>query len=251
MNIVTWNVNSLTARWDRVSNFLTTRDVDVLLLQETKQNDAKFPTIGFADLGYETYHVGQGQWNGVAIASRVGLERISGELGLPDEEARYVAARCGGITVISVYVPNGRSLDNPHYAYKLDWLEHLARDAADRVADDVVIAGDFNVAPADLDVYDPADFVDATHVSVAERRAVAALADLGYVDAQRHVDVTSPAFTWWDYRQGAYRRNRGLRIDLLWCSPSLAPRIDAVWVDREEREEEKPSDHAPVALRLN
>lgn len=250
MNIATWNVNSLTARWPRVSEWLGTTAPDVVLVQETKQTDAKFPFAGLAELGYESAHFGQGQWNGVAIFSRVGLEDVVSGLG-DDEEARCLRATCGGVRVYSCYVPNGRSLDNPHYTYKLKWLAELRDelDGRDR-SQPIIVGGDFNVTMTDEDVYDPSVFEGATHVSPAERAAMTALLDTGMVDLARHHEPEGQRFTWWDYRNGAFRRGWGLRIDYLFADEATAKRVSEVRVDRDARKGEKPSDHAPVVATL-
>jgi exodeoxyribonuclease-3 len=249
MKVVTWNVNSLNARWPRVQEFLDTRDVDVLLLQETKQKDEKFPFDAFRGMGFEAAHFGLNQWNGVAIVSRVGLDHVVKGFGQPDEEARIIAATCGGVRVMSCYIPNGRALDNPHYAYKLAWLASLREKVAEHDSTiPLVVGGDFNVAPTDLDCWDPAAFVGATHVSEPERAAFSALLDAGLVDAARHFNTEDPLFTWWDYRNGSFRRGWGLRIDLLLCSPAVIRGATSCWVDRDARKGEKPSDHAPVIV---
>ena len=247
MKIATWNVNSLTARWPRVAAWLAVNAPDVLLVQETKQADAKFPFAAFADLGYEAAHYGQGQWNGVAVISRVGLADVTHGFGDEDAEARIIGATCDGVRVYSCYVPNGRALDNPHYTYKLAWLEKLrtlvaARDPATRL----VVGGDFNVAPTDLDCYDPSAFVGATHVSGPERAALAGLTATGLVDVTRRLHPTDVLYTWWDYRNGAFHRGWGLRIDLLYADEATAGTATACDVDRDARKGEKPSDHAPV-----
>lgn len=249
MKIATWNVNSLNARWPRVEEFLLTRGCDVLLMQETKTRDEKFPVAAFADLGYEVAHFGFNQWNGVAIASRVGIDDVRIGFGEPEEEARVIAATCNGVRVYSCYVPNGRALDNPHYEYKLRWLETLRTTLASH-DDDVplVVGGDFNVTPSDLDVYDPSAFVGATHVSEPERDALAAIEELGLADATRVLNPDEPCFSWWDYRNGCFRRGWGLRIDLLYCSAQVMSTATSSWVDREARKGEKPSDHAPVFI---
>ena len=251
MNIATWNVNSLTARWPRVSEWLETTSPDVVLVQETKQTDAKFPFAGLAELGYESAHFGQGQWNGVAIFSRVGLEDVVSGLG-DDEEARCLRATCGDVRVYSCYVPNGRALDNPHYTYKLKWLADLRDelDARDR-SQPIVVGGDFNVTMTDEDVYDPSVFEGATHVSPEERAAMTALLETGMVDLARQHEPEGQRFTWWDYRNGAFRRGWGLRIDYLFADEATAQRVSEVRVDREARKGEKPSDHAPVVATLS
>jgi len=251
VKIATWNVNSLTARWPRVSQWLEETQTDIVLVQETKQTDAKFPFEGLSALGYESAHYGQGQWNGVAIFSRVGLEDVVTGLG-EDEEARCIRATCGGLRVYSCYVPNGRALDNPHYTYKLGWLADLRDEVANRdTSAGIVIGGDFNVALSDDDVYDMEAFVDATHVSQPERDAMQGLLDTGLVDLARQHTPEGQQFTWWDYRNGAFRRGWGLRIDYLFADPVTAQRVSHVGVDREARKGEKPSDHAPVVATLN
>ncbi len=247
MKIATWNVNSMNARWPRVEEFLTTRDVDVLLVQETKQKDVKFPFEALRELGYESAHFGLSQWNGVAILSRVGLTDVQIGFGEDEEEARVIAATCNGVRVYSCYIPNGRSLDNPHYEYKLRWLSTLR----DRLASydpslPLVVGGDFNVTPTDFDCYDPSAFVGATHVSEPEREALRAIEQLGLTDITRHLNPDEPCYSWWDYRNGCFRRGWGLRIDLLYCSAPVVATATASWIDREARKGEKPSDHAPV-----
>lgn len=247
MIVATWNVNSLTARWPRVDAWLLERAPDVLMIQETKQTDAKFPFAALAALGYESAHYGQGQWNGVAVLSRVGLEDIVRGFGDDDPEARLLGATCGGVRVYSCYVPNGRALDNPHYAYKLAWLAKLREllSARDPSAP-IVVGGDFNVAPTDLDCYDPSVFEGATHVSEPERAALRAIEATGLVDLTRAMHPDEPCYSWWDYRNGAFHRGWGLRIDLLYADRALSERAIASYVDRDARKGEKPSDHAPV-----
>jgi exodeoxyribonuclease-3 len=245
--VATWNVNSLTARWARVEQWLVQKSPDVLLVQETKQNDAKFPFAALRALGYESAHYGQGQWNGVAILSKVGLEDVRRGFGDDDPEARFMGATCAGVRVYSCYVPNGRALDDPHYVYKLEWLAKLRDLLADRDrAEHVVVGGDFNVAPSDLDCYDPSVFEGATHVSEPERAALRAIEATGLIDLTRSVSPDEPSYTWWDYRNGSFHRNWGLRIDLLFVDPGLREKTVATYVDREARKGEKPSDHVPV-----
>jgi exodeoxyribonuclease-3 len=247
VNVATWNVNSLTARWPRVEEWLVANHPDVLLVQETKQTDAKFPFEPLRALGYECAHYGQGQWNGVAILSRVGLEDVTRGFGDDDPEARFIGATCAGVRVYSCYVPNGRSLDDPHYGYKLQWLAKLAHLLEKRdPSTHVIVGGDFNVAPSDLDCYDPSLFEGATHVSEPERRALAAIEATGLVDVTRALHPGETIYTWWDYRSGSFHRNWGLRIDLLLVDAGLRAKAVASYVDREARKGEKPSDHAPV-----
>ena len=247
MNVATWNVNSLSARWPRVEAWLIEKNPDVVLVQETKQTDAKFPVEPLAALGYDAAHYGQGQWNGVAIFSRVGLEDVERGFGDDDPEARLIAATCAGVRYYSCYVPNGRALDDPHYAYKLRWLASLERLVSHRDRSlPVVVGGDFNVTPTDFDCYDPSAFIGATHVSEPERAALAGLERQGLVDLTRHLHPLEPCYSWWDYRNGSFRRGWGLRIDLLYVDQTLAHRATASYVDRDARKGEKPSDHAPV-----
>lgn len=248
MRVATWNVNSLGARWPRVASWLREREPDVLLVQETKQTDARFPYGELAELGYESAHHGQGQWNGVAIVSRVGLTDVVTTLG-DDHEARYVAATCDGVRVHCCYVPNGRALDDPHYEYKLRWLGWLRDTLAARpLGESTIVAGDFNVAPRDIDCWDPSALAGQTHASVPERAALDAVIGTGLVDVARALHPDEPCFTWWDYRQMSFHRNWGLRIDLVLADEVTASRASACEVDLEARGGEKPSDHAPVIL---
>jgi exodeoxyribonuclease III len=250
--VVTWNVNSLTARWPRVESWLIAHQPDVVLVQETKQTDAKFPFGELAALGYDAAHYGQGQWNGVAIVSRVGLEDVERGFGNDDAEARIIGATCAGLRVYSCYVPNGRALDDPHYAYKLAWLAQLRELVAARdPAVHLLVGGDFNVAPTDLDCYDPSVFVGATHTSPAERAALGEIEAAGMVDLTRRLHPGEVIYSWWDYRNGAFHRGWGLRIDLLYGDAALAERARASYVDRDARKGERPSDHAPVVVDLD
>ncbi|NNN01707.1 MAG: exodeoxyribonuclease III [Acidimicrobiaceae bacterium] len=247
MKVATWNVNSLSARWPRVESWLIDQHPDVVLIQETKQTDVKFPFAQLEALGYESAHYGQGQWNGVAILSRIGLSDVERGFGDADAEARIIGATTAGVRVYSCYVPNGRAIDNPHYQYKLEWLSKLHQlvERRDR-ARHIVVGGDFNVAPTDLDCYDPSVFVGATHVSEAERDALRALERSGLVDLTRALNPGEPCYSWWDYRNGSFRRGWGLRIDLLFVDRDLLDKASSSYVDRDARKGEKPSDHAPV-----
>lgn len=256
MRIVTWNVNSLKARLPRVEEWLADVQPDVLCMQETKLADDAFPALTFASLGYETAHHGQGQWNGVAILSRVGLTDVVANFAdgeAADAEARLITATCGGVRVTSVYVPNGRALDHDHYQYKLRWLARLrAHMAAQGSPDDpMVVTGDFNIAPTDLDVYDPRKFVDATHVSPAERAELAALCDWGFTDLFRQHHPEGKLYSWWDYRAGDFHMGRGLRIDLVLGTRPVADRCRFSIIDRNARKGQSPSDHAPVIVDLD
>jgi exodeoxyribonuclease-3 len=260
VRLATWNVNSAKARQFRLIDWLDRAKPDIAFLQETKLSDADFDHLFADDLfrrDYRYAHVGQGRWNGVAILSRIGLEDVSkglgptaGELG---SEARAVGATCGGIRAWSVYVPNGRTIDDPMYEKKLTWLGGLADEvAASAPRGPFVVAGDFNIAPADVDVWDVEVFAGATHVTKPERDALARLKDLGLVDLVRErwpADV--PVFSYWDYRAGAFHQDLGMRIDLLLASRDLATRLKAAYTDRAARKGKDPSDHAPVIVDLD
>ena len=257
MRIATWNVNSVRARIERLESWLVASEPDVLLLQETKVADAGFPAARLANLGYESAHYGHGQWNGVAILSRVGIEDVVAGFadGIEaDTDTRLVTARCGGVSVTSVYVPNGRSLDSDHYRYKLAWLAKLRRhlDAVAAPDTPVAVCGDFNIAPEDRDVWDPAAFVGSTHVSAPERQALAELEAWGLQDAFRgRYPDAGELYTYWDYRAGDFHQHRGMRIDLLLLSAPLAGRVRWALVDRNARKGKQPSDHAPVFVDLD
>lgn len=238
----------------RVLRWLTIFEPDVLCLQETKLADDAFPAMAFEALGYDTFHNGEGRWNGVALLSRVGIENPIGGFGdglVADPEARLVWATCGGVRVACCYVPNGRALGHDHYHYKLRWLDRLWADLDGQCdsSQDIVVCGDFNIAPTDLDVYDPAAFVDHTHTSEPERAKLAALQSWGLVDVFRQHHHGGGLFSWWDYRGGSFYKKMGMRIDLLMMSQSLAKRSQTVLIDRNERKgpkDDPPSDHAPV-----
>jgi exodeoxyribonuclease-3 len=255
MRIATWNVNSLKVRLPRVEEWLAYARPDICCLQETKLSDTTFPHMAFSTLGYESAHHGRGQWNGVAILSRVGIEQVIDgfcEGVQADADARLITATCGGIKVSSVYVPNGRALDNPQYQYKLSWLERLRHhlEQTAEPSDAVVVCGDFNVAPEDRDVWDPAAFTGSTHVSAAEREALEHLKGWGLEDAFRLRYDQDRLFTYWDYRAGDFHQHRGMRIDLVLVSKPLAERVSWAIVDRNARKGKLPSDHAPLVVDL-
>jgi exodeoxyribonuclease III len=265
MRIATWNVNSLKARLEKVTWWLERAQPDVLLMQETKLADRDAPAEIFRGAGYDLVHHGEGRWNGVAIASRVGLAETLSNFGEPlrqpvtpdisdDEplaEARMVSAVCGGIRVVSLYAPNGRIVGSRFYHAKLAWYERLARwlaDAADPKMP-LLLGGDFNVAPADEDVWDPAACHGGTHVSVPERNAFARLCEWGLVDAYRLHHPERGRYTWWDYRAGNFHKNFGMRIDHLLVTRALAERTLWAEIDREARKGKPiPSDHAPLVI---
>lgn len=283
MRIATWNVNSVRTRLPRVLAFLARQDIDVLAMQEIKCRNDQFPTRAFLDAGYQVFVNGLNQWNGVAVAVRDGISaheigtEFIGEVPHPTYgtppvlEPRALGVRAAGVEVWSLYVPNGRELDHPHFAYKLAWLDALRSYAAATLdANPEALAlylGDFNVAPRDEDVWDMAEFAGATHVSAAEREAFAALLDpttweqgvtlekpqsgtggtkpAGLMEVTRRYD---PGWTYWDYQKARWRRNQGMKIDFALATPALARSVKNAQVDRAEREGDKPSDHAPVIL---
>jgi len=256
MRFATWNVNSVKARLPRLLEWLAAAEPDVLCLQETKVAQGDFPSAEVAELGYRTAEYGQGRWNGVALLSRVGLDEIRtgfpGEPGYPDPEARAISALCDGVRFMSVYVPNGRTPDDPHYTYKLSWLSALrAALADDVVAGPVVVAGDFNVAPTDADVWDRAAFAGSTHVTVPEREALAAIRALGFTDVPARPLKGDHPFTYWDYRAGMFHKNMGMRIDLVYATADIAGAVTDAVVDREARKGKGPSDHAPIVVNLS
>jgi exodeoxyribonuclease-3 len=257
MRIATWNVNSVRQRLPRLLPWLDDRRPDVVCLQETKLADAAFDELLGEDLARRGYAVaahGQGRWNGVAILSRVGLDDVvTGLAGAPEwegPEARALAATCGGIRVHSLYVPNGRTPDSDHYRYKLAWLAAL-RDVVAAGPDDAILGGDMNIAPADADVFDPDAYTGHTHVTPAEREALAELMSLGLHDVVRERWPSERIFTYWDYRAGMFHKDLGMRIDLALASASVAARVAAAWVDRQARKGTGPSDHAPVIVDLD
>jgi exodeoxyribonuclease-3 len=236
---------------ERVSEWLSEVQPDVLCMQETKMTDEQFPSMDFLQLGYESVHFGQGRWNGVAILSKVGLtEPLFGfaDGREPDVDARIVWATCAGVRICSVYVPNGRELTNDHYTYKLDWFGRLRAhlDANHSPEEKLVILGDFNVAPTDIDVWSPAAFEGGTHVSQPERDALQRLKDWGLVDTLRERYPQDQIYSFWDYRNGDFHKRRGVRIDFLLSTPALAEHCSADLIDRNARKGTKPSDHAPV-----
>jgi exodeoxyribonuclease III len=254
VRVATWNVNSAKQRLPRLLAWLDQRRPDVVCLQETKLTDDAFDDLLGDELTARNYAFarhGEAQWNGVAILSRAGLDDvivgIPGAPGFPEPEARALAAICGGVRVHCVYVPNGREPDSEHYRYKLAWLESLRQMLAGEPAD-VMVCGDANIAPADIDVFDPAAFVGHTHVTPPEREA---LQRLGLHDVVREHWPSERVFSYWDYRAGMFHQDLGMRIDLVLAGTPVADRVRAAWVDREARKGSKPSDHAPVIVDLD
>jgi exodeoxyribonuclease-3 len=257
VRIATWNVNSIKQRVPRLLPWLDHRQPDVVCLQETKLEDAALMDLlgdEFAKRGYDLALHGEPTWNGVAILSREGLEDVvkgvPGAPGFPDPEARAVSATCGGIRIVSVYVPNGRVPDSDHYRYKLAWLASL-RDMLAAEPKDLVVCGDMNIAPTDEDVFNPEAYVGHTHVTKPERAALAKLEALGLHDVVRDRWPHERVFSYWDYRAGMFHQDLGMRIDLILTSESVERRVKAAWIDREARKGSGPSDHAPVMLDLD
>ncbi|MFK0073644.1 exodeoxyribonuclease III [Arthrobacter woluwensis] len=266
MKIATWNVNSLRARADRVEAWLERSDCDVLAIQETKCKDENFPWELFERMDYEVAHFGFSQWNGVAIASRVGLEDVErtfpgqptfGKGGVnPEQEARAIGATCNGVRVWSLYVPNGRALDDEHMPYKLEWLDTLKANAEAWLATDpaaqIALMGDWNIAPQDDDVWDIDFFIEEglTHVSAPERAAFHAFEEASFKDVVRPLNPGPGVYTYWDYKQLRFPKKEGMRIDFVMASPALASRVTGAVIDREERKGKGASDHAPVIVEL-
>ncbi|GAA1917726.1 exodeoxyribonuclease III [Streptomyces sodiiphilus] len=258
MRIATWNINSIGVRLPRLLAWLESSGTDVLCLQETKCDAGAFPADELKELGYESAVHGTGRWNGVAVVSRSGLENVvTGLPGGPEYEGvaepRAIAATCGGVRVWSVYVPNGREVDHPHYAYKLRWLQALREAVAPDSPGPLPFAvlGDFNIAPADEDVWDITQFEGATHITEAERLALAALRETGLSDVVPRPLKYDRPFTYWDYRQLCFPKNRGMRIDLVYGNEPFGKAVTDAFVDREERKGKGPSDHAPVVVDLD
>ncbi len=257
MRLATWNVNSLKQRLPRLLPWLDERSPDVVCLQETKLSDEAFAELLGDELAARRYTAavhGEATWNGVAIFSRVGLDDVvlglAGAPGFPRPEARAVAATCGGIRVVSVYVPNGRLPGSEHYEYKLAWLAAL-REMAAAGPEALVLCGDMNIAPTDDDVFDPDAYVGQTHVTPRERAALSELQALGLHDVVRDRWPKERVFTYWDYRAGMFHQDLGMRIDLVLASSIVARRVRAAWVDRHARKGRGPSDHAPVIVDLD
>jgi exodeoxyribonuclease-3 len=257
MRIATWNVNSITARLPRLLAWLESSGTDVLCLQEAKTTAEGFPAEQLRELGYECAVHATGRWNGVAVISRVGIEDVV--RGLPGdpgydgaEEPRAISATCGPARVWSVYVPNGREVEHAHYAYKLQWIEALKAAVAGDAAGSrpFAVLGDYNIAPTDDDVWDPAFFEGSTHVTPAERAALASLREAGLSDVVPRPLKYEQPFTYWDYRQLCFPKNRGMRIDLVYGNEAFAQGVKDSYVDREQRKGKGASDHAPVVVDL-
>jgi exodeoxyribonuclease III len=258
VRVATWNVNSAKQRVPRLLAWLDERQPDVVCLQETKLSNEAFEKLLGDELskrGYELALNGEAQWNGVAILSRSGLDDVVAGVanapGFPHEEARAVAATCGGVTMHSVYVPNGRSPGSDHYEYKLAWLAALEQSLRGGPPE-VIVCGDMNIAPRDEDVFDPDAYIGHTHVTAPEREALAHLqATAGLHDVVRDRWPGKRVFSYWDYRAGMFHQDLGMRIDLVLASDGVAARVKAAWIDRQARKGSGPSDHAPVIVDLD
>ncbi len=254
MLVATWNVNSLNARMPRVEPWLAEVQPHIVCLQETKLADDAVPVEAFTDLGYEVAHHGQGQWNGVAVLSRVGIDDVVQGFapGIePDSDARLVSARCGPVRVNSVYVPNGREVGHEQYHYKIGWLKRLRAhlEATADPTEPVVVAGDWNIAPDDRDVWDVAAFEGLTHVTPQERAALADVIQWGLIDTFRDRYPDPGLFSYYDYKAGRFHKRQGMRIDYILSTRALADVCRLDLVDRNARKGTKPSDHAPVLAR--
>jgi len=250
VKIATWNVNSVLARLPLVLQWLDSVRPRVLCLQETKCTDERFPRAAFAELGYEAEVFGQPTYNGVAILSRSPCEKS--QRGLPGDEdgasARVLAATVAGVRVVNVYVPNGQAVGSDKYHFKLEWMGRLRQlfDAQYKTGERVLLCGDFNVAPEEVDVHDVRLWAGRILFSAPERAALRKIMDWGLIDTFRMYHTEGGHYSWWDYRAGSFRRNAGLRIDHIWVSPALAKHCTAAWIDTRPRGWERPSDHAPA-----
>jgi len=254
MLIATWNVNSLNVRLPHVLDWLNEHAVDVLCLQETKQEDSKFPYQALAAAGYHAIHAGQKTYNGVAIISKHPIQEISIAIpGFADEQKRVIAATISGVRIICAYIPNGQSLESDKYQYKLGWLkaftEYLRAELA--LHPKLALLGDYNIAPEDRDVHDPKAWEGQVLVSAPERQAFQDFLGLGLTDSFRLFEQADASFSWWDYRMAGFRRNLGLRIDHILVSQGLVANCKASWIDKAPRKLERPSDHTPVILELS
>ena len=254
MKIVTWNVNSLNVRLPHVLDWIATNKPDALCLQETKQEDSKFPFDALKEAGYNAIHSGQKTYNGVAILSPHEMTDV--QMGIPnfaDEQKRLIAATINGVRIVCVYIPNGQAVDSDKYQYKLSWLQAFTPWLKNELVSHSKLAllGDYNIAPEDIDCHDPAAWIGQVLVSQPERDAFKNLLDLGLQDSFRLFEKADGQFSWWDYRMAGFRRNLGMRIDHILISPDLVGAAKTSYIDKAPRKLERPSDHTPVVLELN
>ncbi len=254
MQLATWNVNSLTVRLPQVLDWLTANPVDVLVLQETKTTDDKFPLQAIEAAGYHVAFFGQKTYNGVALLSRQpSIDVIKNIPGFEDDMARVITATVDDVRVVGAYFPNGQAPDSDKFIYKMKWLEALQNWLTQELTQHakLVLMGDFNITVDDRDVWDPVALKDTIHCTVQEREHFQALIDLGLNDAFRLFDQAEKSYSWWDYREFAFRRNRGLRIDHILVSDALKTSVQACVIDKAPRKNERPSDHTPVIVTLS
>jgi exodeoxyribonuclease-3 len=249
LKVATWNVNSIRTRLSQLAEWLNKEQPDIVGLQELKLSDHEFPNEALNELGYKSVYLGQKSYNGVAILSKEDpKETITGIPGFEDSQARVIATTVGAVRFLSIYAPNGQALDSDKYQYKLEWFTHLKNYLTGILIEypNTIVVGDFNVAPEDRDVHNPAAWRDSVLVSPAERTAFFQLLELGLIDTFRLFDQAHAAYTWWDYRNLGFERNHGLRIDHILANTNLALSCGHSWVDLAPRKNERPSDHAPV-----
>lgn len=254
LKVASWNVNSLKVRLEQVLSWLKDTDTDILALQETKLMDDNFPEAIFRELGYYVVYSGQKTYNGVAIISRFPIEDVQTDIeGFRDTQRRILAATIKDLRIIDLYVPNGSEVGSDKYQYKLEWLSKVTAFIKEQLTryPKLAVVGDFNIAPEDNDVHDPQEWQGSVMLSDAEREAFAKITDLGLTDAFRHMHPKQQTFSWWDYRAASFRRNRGLRIDHILLSQSLLEHCVESGIDVEPRKAQRPSDHAPVWVKLS
>ncbi|MEP7075262.1 MAG: exodeoxyribonuclease III [Acidobacteriota bacterium] len=255
MKIATWNVNSINVRMPQLLGWLERADPDVVCFQETKAIDENFPEMALKAAGYDSVFMGQKSYNGVAIISKFPIEDVQKNFLDDDDESpkRLIAATIKGVRIVDTYIPNGTALGTDKFTFKLDWLQRLRRlfDETCDVNKDVLLCGDFNVAPDAIDVWNPPAWEGKLHFSKPERAAMHNVKQWGFVDLYRQMNGDVREFSWWDYREGAWQKNHGLRIDHIWTSPSLTEKCTGCRIDKSTRELEKPSDHAPVIAEFN
>jgi len=255
MKIATWNVNSINARLDHLLGWMASTETDVICLQETKCVDDGFPFEAIKDAGYDAAFIGQKSYNGVAILSKHKIENV--QKNFPDDESdapkRLIAATIEGVRIVNTYIPNGTELWTDKFTFKLDWLQRLRRyfDETCSTSDKVLLCGDFNVAPDELDVWSVQAWTGKLHFSKPERAAIHHVKQWGFVDVFRKMNGDAQEFSWWNYREGAWQRNRGLRIDHIWTSEPLADKCTGCWIDKAPRALERPSDHTPVVAQFS